>query len=376
MDVMNGAVVLRFTRRMERDRFSKFGVHHNAGNNRKRQVQELLNEAGIEVKDYPIEGMFSRLERLQALRYLYSNPHWRPKINLRHLSYLAGYFCSHVRALSAEGQRGVVISEEPHDFVWYHAVQRAGWRSIVLPHCIESLWPDWSNWITGTTIPRSVDEELRYLGTANAVFFISREEQWLAANYGVTGYYLPYFPPSDVREQLRGDRLAKLQALSKGREFLIFGSAVQPNTIEGMKQQTRLLVDIMGDRRDTTVHIVGVGTEKMRDIWDHRLFQFHGPVSDEVLRQIKSRVRACLLSGPRGNGALTRIPEMLMSGVPVIADNISCRSAWTYEGLHCFDSPEEFAQLLEADLAIPPEPPKPVSRETDFVHTVRRLLNS
>src|SRR5262249_43545375 len=149
--------------------------------------------------------------------------------------------------------------------------------------------------------------------TANAVFFISREEQWLAANYGVTGYYLPYFPPSDVRERLRGDRQAKLQILNDRREFLIFGLAVQPNAIEGMKQQVRLLVDILGDRQNTIVHVVGVGTEKMREIWDHPLFQFHGPVGDEQLREIKSRVRACLIYGPRGHGALTRIPEMLLS---------------------------------------------------------------
>ena len=106
-----------------------------------------------------------------ALRFLCSQPHWRQKLKLKRISYFAGNSCTHISALAQEGKSAVMMTEGPPNFVLYHAARRAGWHTIVMPHCLESLWPDWSNWNTGATLPRYLYEELRYLGTATAVFF-------------------------------------------------------------------------------------------------------------------------------------------------------------------------------------------------------------
>jgi len=61
---MSEPIVLRFSRRMDRNTFSKVGVLHNAGNNRKRQVEELLNEARLHVGmiiEYIIFDTFSSI---------------------------------------------------------------------------------------------------------------------------------------------------------------------------------------------------------------------------------------------------------------------------------------------------------------------------
>jgi hypothetical protein len=70
----------------------------------------------------------------------------------------------------------------------------------------------------------------------------------------------------------------------------------------------------------------------------------------------------------RGSGALTRIPELLLAGLPVICNPHAARSAQQYDGVEIFDTDEELVSLLNARAPMPVPPDRPVQAE-------ERLLN-
>jgi hypothetical protein len=82
-------------------------------------------------------------------------------------------------------------------------------------------------------------------------------------------------------------------------------------------------------------------------------------VTDEALFELLAEARGLLVHQDRGAGALSRITEALVAGVPVIANRIAARSTRGYQGVSVYDTPEELRSLIAAAgfQALPSLPP-------------------
>ena len=100
-----------------------------------------------------------------------------------------------------------------------------------------------------------------------------------------------------------------------------------------------------------------------------------GSASTEDLDALCASARAVIVYQQFGGGALTRIADMLLAGVPVLANAIAARSYHGCPGVYEYNAPEELAALLATDLPEPPLPVRPHAAERRFVETVRQLLD-
>jgi hypothetical protein len=82
-------------------------------------------------------------------------------------------------------------------------------------------------------------------------------------------------------------------------------------------------------------------------------------VSSEKLDELLAGAKATLVHQPLATGALTRMAELLMSGLPVIANPIAARSTWHHQGVHVFEDEAELNALCAASLPMPPVPVVP-----------------
>ena len=69
-------------------------------------------------------------------------------------------------------------------------------------------------------------------------------------------------------------------------------------------------------------------------------------------------------------GFLTRIPDMLVAGIPVIVNQIAARSTSGYSGVYSYQYPEELNLWLDKELPMPSLPEKPEYAEKAFIHSV------
>ena len=121
-----------------------------------------------------------------------------------------------------------------------------------------------------------------------------------------------------------------------------------------------------------SIVIAGYGTEQLRTAFERTGARVMGTVSDVELDALQLDARALLVHYLPAPGALTRIPEALIAGIPVVANRHGARGYETMPGVHVYDSSEELEELLAADLPTPPVP-TPAAAQTRFVS---RVLNN
>ena len=119
--------------------------------------------------------------------------------------------------------------------------------------------------------------------------------------------------------------------------------------------------------------IAGYGTEVLAEYCQQANFNLIGSVAPEKLNYLLSNTQAILVHQQAGVGALTRIPEMLIAGIPVIANANACRSAFGYSGVHCYDTQEELEALMKNHLEVPPIIPRPHAAEKRFIDRLTEL---
>jgi glycosyltransferase involved in cell wall biosynthesis len=222
-----------------------------------------------------------------------------------------------------------------------------------------------------TALPATLVEEVRHLAASDAVFCISREEQWLLAWHGLASDFLPYHPPAPVREFCAALRQRRQSA--RPQRWVILGSVIYRPARIGVEHLLNLLRSLPEGAK-LPVDVVGFGSERLQSLTEGTAFQVHGGVDQETLARLLTDARAVLLYQPFAAGALTRVAEMLTAGVPVLANPIAARSATHWPGVQLFESPAELAALLQAPQPMPPAPPRPVEAERRLVSAVTHWL--
>jgi hypothetical protein len=216
--------------------------------------------------------------------------------------------------------------------------------------------------------------EIENLRLADAVFCISREEQWLLNNLGIKAGYLPYFPDEAREQSLLQEREARgRDARSSQPEFLICATRGNTDTVDSFREQVEWIQHAFPDD-GPVFHVTGNQTESVREVWNDPRFVFHGTCSEDAFISLKRRCRAICLHSKQGLGAVTRVPDMLLAGLSVIANATAARSYLDMEGVHIYDTQREFAGLLRADLPMPPTPRRPVELEQEFLSCLTEIL--
>jgi hypothetical protein len=342
----------------------------HGGNRRAQQLHALLAGAGLglampqAVRDTIHAGLLHADWRAVAA---YAE---RTRLGpLRRLRVAAGFARNYGdwrRGLALHPDARVLVCEDAENAPLLRAAKNAGMRLVVVPQNIESLRPGAREARTGHVFPRWFEYELDHLALADRVFTISREEQWLLRLREIDAAYLPFFPDPVQRERWLALRQRRSGPYDR---LVVLGSAVNPPTRAGMHD---LLTWMRTQDSMTPIHVMGYGTESLRDLAGGRIV-IHGGVDDSVLEEHLLRARAVILHQRAAIGALIRISEMLLAGVPVLASAIAARSTSHYAGVSVYESFADLASLLERESwDVPPVPTPPSSFERDFIDTVSR----
>lgn len=251
----------------------------------------------------------------------------------------------------------VAIVDDPLFFVpLVRALKRRGWPVIALAQNLESL----SRWqVTARGQGPLLNLELKTLAACALTITVSRDENVLLRNLGINTFFVPYHPPAEVVAWLMGIRAAR--AAGGQAATLLLGSGGNLSTLQGMAAVIRLWITESLARRWGPLRVAGFGTEALREAAGNATdaVQVLGSLSQEAMEAELIRARACICHQEEGAGALTRITDLLMAGVPVVGSEHALRSYHHIQGSVAYALLAGLPTALErVDSGRPPPPPE------------------
>ena len=320
------------------------------GNLRTAQIFELSHEAGFLPQSIEC-GRVGIVSRLLA--------GWQARMGLRRagvrLSWrswsLAGFYAVNVtRALRAHTGARILLWESTTSAVPAWVARQHGFAVVALAQSIEAF-------DTEKECMTSLEREAERLSLADRVFCISEAERWLLTNIGISSDWLPYFPPK-ARCVARAEVAAiRAGGVRRDSPWLVIGTTHYPPTREGMLRLLSWLDPAI--RANLSVVVAGFGTEDLSKYFPNSRMIFLGPVSEETLTRLLIDARGLIVHQDRGCGSITRIPDALLAGLPVVASRFAARDTGAHPGIHIYDTQEEMIALVQSSGFAAFSPPRP-----------------
>ena len=324
----------------------------HGGTHRTEQIRDLLAlsgrmtiEVGTELLDRP--GTLSRVR--SGARGL-AGAGVRRSLRARSLRgpYQYGRAIEVAMALSRQGSTSPAVVWESLRGVslWMgRALERFGGRTVAVPHNVEALVPGSRSAWTRRAGPDWLAEEIWALRASHVVFAISSHDQFILRGCGIRAELLPYEPPQSLRSHLERVRESRVQGLERNVVLLV-GTATNPPTRLGFEEALRFVPIIVARVLPAVkVIVVGAGTDTM-DYPPSPNLHVLGRVSQETLEGLMTRSIAAVTHQAPTTGVLTRIPELLGAGIPVLANVDASRSWQGTPGLGTYRDWAEFESLL------------------------------
>lgn len=328
----------------------KLDPFSDGGSKRSVQIRELLRNNGIPYFDDSLQ-LPKNASKIQLVKWVF-----------RAITFIHRHYPTRIRSLSAyvhlikyyalripivqdryKDQDVVFLWENTNDRDMLYLLKESGHRVIGMPHNIESLVRSKSIGALGA--------EVANLRHCDSVFTISKEDTWLLRLLGVDAYYLPYYPPEEAEYFMLSIREKRIQKeTGQRRVFALLGSATNTPTLSGMQS----LVDFAAKRElPFDLKVAGYGTESLRQVSSPQI-SFLGTLSNEDLKKLLVEIDGMIIYQPPTTGALTRIPEMLIAGIPVFANFDAARNYHSTDGVYVYSSLEGlFDELAGFDLFMP-----------------------
>lgn len=330
----------------------------HGGEKRAAQLQELYDSAGVEVSEFLLgKDKLTLLAVLKSVVVIFKSQGFILPALKKYLLYVrsvAWNIISFEHYLASP--LSLFVWESTRDFFYFlpYMAKNKRKRIIAFPHNIESLVPGVVSLVTNKKSPTGFYKEVEVLKSCDAVFTISREEQWLLSLFGVKSYYLPYYPPLQVFNNLLLVRQRR-ESRQRTNKVLMLGSALNAPTMKGMLQ----MVEFWKTMPDTIeLRVAGYGTSKLLSSHSNNV-EIVGELDQEQLDNEMVSADCLIVHQPPTTGALTRIVEFLIAGIPVLTNPASARSYWGYDGLYVYDSIENLKGLINNDFDMPHIPAKP-----------------
>lgn len=345
------------TRRYLRDAGNLGAYRQMGGGRRSLQVEEILRGAGYEAFEPELPEVRQRWKGeafLAGVRFLARQRDFPVRWGYQRIAKIGqAARREQMRYREKRTEVPVVLVERSENFIGIRTARSLGWRVIVLPHNIETLMYD-QDYYTGKPFPFTIQREINHLRMADAVFAISREEQWLLNNAGVECGFLPYWPPAEDRAKLKGIQARRASTQPDGRVLFIGSGRHRIHRI-ALRDFLESAEALSPESRRRIV-IAGFDLETFREQAEALCFPFAGELSPEELEEAYGTVSAILIYQKTGAGALTRIPEAFWAGIPVLGNGHGCRTFYNLAGLHCWSRLEELDQWLRGGKEFtPPE---------------------
>lgn len=214
---------------------------------------------------------------------------------------------------------------------------------IAVCHNIESLVP-WQ--VRKDQVNELFRKELELLSQCRLVITISREEDVILRNFGINSRFVPYYPVETIQKRLLAIRENRKNSSKSG--ILMIGNSKNLPTREGMTTAAHYW------RQNHLEQIAGkliIGGFHSETYLDNEsvpgVMEFCGTLANDEFDQVMEKVKACLCYQENGAGALTRICEMLIAGVPVLASSHAARSYYNKKGVYEFREIGELAEVLK-----------------------------
>ncbi len=273
------------------------------------------------------------------------------------------------------GLQLAILDDPIYFFPLFKKLKRMQIPVIAVCHNLESLVPSQVRRRAGKVTDLLI-EELEILAQCEMVITISREEDVLLRNLGLESFFLPYYPVQAIRTRLSAIREQRKHTAKK--DILTVGTLQNPATREGIIHVADYWLNHLSGKCDTQLIIGGYFSKTYEHaVPTGRGITFKGTLSDQELDEIMAKVKACLCYQQNGSGALTRICEMLLAGIPVLANTHAARSYYNLKGLFEFQELHELAAALrnfDSCDAVAPLPDAPDSSR--LCAKINQLLGS
>ena len=350
-------------------RLDPFG---DGGCKRSAQIRDLMDENGIAYEDDAFD-LPQGTPKLQLMRWAFRamkfvRQHY-PGSQVGSLSNyirLVKYYALRIPIVYDKylHQDVVFLWENTNDRDMLYLLKATGRLIIGMPHNIESLVANHSTDALG--------QEVFNMKHCDCVFAISKEETWLLRLLGIDACFLPYYPPKEAEAHLLAIRKRReIRKTNARKRFLLLGSASNYPTRAGMQ----LLLDYAANESlPFDLGIAGYHTESL-SVPQQSGISFYGTVKNEELDSLLEETDAVLIYQPPTTGALTRIPEMLIAGVPVFVNFDGGRNFLDTRDVHLYDSFEDLFDALENFVPYQAEPyQRDVKAESMFVKTLNNAF--
>lgn len=372
--------------------FSRFEPTNYAGGGCRRlmQIIQALESFKLDViaclKDFPLRRHSFWKERVNAVipsskimglldkywsdgfEYSLWNKEHRKVVYRR--KYMARQWAEAIEDI--ENIEAAIVDDPIYFLPIINELKKYGIPIVAMCHNIETLTPEHVEPAYQIAL---LNKELEILRDCNLVVTISREETFLLNNLGIKTTYFPYYPVDTIVKRLMSVRTSR--QCSKKKDTILLGTAWNKPTRNSM------IIAINAWKRYElykfvgTLLIAGFGTDSLKEFATGDDIKYLGSLSDDALDTQLSTVKGCLCYQEKGSGALTRISEMLIAGVPVIANAHAARSYYNLKGVYEFHDFEEieqaFLKVEEDSGEIPiPSPPDAAGLISAITNSCRR----
>jgi hypothetical protein len=346
------------------------------GSHRAMQVYSLLQQACVIVSlvntDYNPRFHKRRLIAGFLGRHRLSLP---TKTTLNSYRHLGVAIQSYVQHLSEISQNSIFVTERTlgTGHVGVTIAKKMGFSTIAFPQNLEAFVPGQIDPIfTYRDQNAACKSELAFLASCDLVVCISREEQWLLNNFGIQAEFLPYFPLENRISELHELRNSRT-ATDIPRRFLVLGDASNPAVGGGMKKLLKILLPIATEL-GAKIDIAGHHTDKLsRDSYKDT-FIFHGFASKPIFNKLIIESHAAILFQEQAGGALTRIIDFLVAGLPILCNPMAARTYYNTSGIYVFSNDTELEALMKSDFPMPALPEVPLNDYKRIIDTLRSFF--
>lgn len=245
---------------------------------------------------------------------------------------------------------------------------------IAFPHNIEALVYSQKSPLTEKPSPDWLMEEITLLRQCDHIFAISKEETLFFKQCGLKADYLPYYPPSKAYEYLLNIRNKREQKKIQGekRKILMLGTVINPPTKKGFEKIISFFIE--KKIANLTLFVAGYGTESLNCYTDEDHIIVKGTLTQDELGELLIEADLMLIYQPATSGALTRIIETIVAGIPVLCNFESGRDYYGMDGVNIYYDLEELKRLVLAEYSVPKLPDAPAREYQIFDKILKRQM--
>ena len=325
----------------------------NGASKRSAQIHDLLSKEFDLVNLNKVSRFFfRRIKRYSAALRLWIKHPIKIK-SFNDFSQLGYHYLNYRKTVKANQNKEAYLFWESTRQNYHYApfiYKQLGCKLIAFPHNLESLVPGQNSALSNRSSPLWLDEELEQLRLCDHVFTISEEEQWFLSLNKIKSTYYPYFPTKILTEKLLSIRKLREDNVTNNF-YLMFGSFFYEPIGRGLLGILKVL-----NETHINIKITGFGSDAIFNGIDYVLnknIETLGETTPSELNELLASCKGVIINQALSSGALTKLKELQIAGVPVILNEGSTRSFKNEHGFYVYHDSIELKTLLNKDLSKP-----------------------